>query len=199
MDDFGFDAPSSKKTDFGSDDPTADFLAREQAALGGDADFLASLASVGSAGLTSTTSTSNNIIGSDFESNFPSFADHEASLTSPPVSGKAPSASTPSVHVAADDDDFGAFHSEYPAIETTDTVPVSQVSAFYLQRGGVMMMIRGIGQTKTGNMHGISNKGMGGRKKKSTLDSHQDPIRDRKQEAGSRKQEAGTKDNCSAL
>ncbi|KAK3814060.1 MAG: clathrin light chain-domain-containing protein [Benniella sp.] len=121
MDDFGFDAPSSKKTDFGSDDPTADFLAREQAALGGDADFLASLASVGSTGLTSTTSPSNNNIGSDFESNFPSFADHEASLTSPPVSGRVPSVSTPSVNVAADDDDFGAFHSEYPAIETTDS------------------------------------------------------------------------------
>ncbi|KAF9352052.1 hypothetical protein BGX34_000213 [Mortierella sp. NVP85] len=129
MDDFGFDAPPSKKTDFGSDDPTADFLAREQAALGGDADFLASLASVGSAGLTSTSTSNNNNIGSDFETNFPSFADHEASLTSPPVSGKVPSVSTPSVNVAADDDDFGAFHSEYPAIETTDSIPVSQTFA----------------------------------------------------------------------
>ncbi|KAG0216111.1 hypothetical protein BGX31_000695 [Mortierella sp. GBA43] len=115
MDDFSFDAPTSKKTDFGSDDPTADFLAREQAALGGDADFLASLASAGSP--------SNNI-GSDFESTFPSFAEHEASITSPPASSGKP-ISTPTVTVAADDD-FGTFHSEYPPIETTDSAPVSQ-------------------------------------------------------------------------
>ncbi|KAG0006869.1 hypothetical protein BGZ65_002498 [Modicella reniformis] len=62
----------------------------------------------------------------DFESNFPSFAEHEASLTSPPVSSKVHAASTPSVNVAAEDDDFGAFHSEYPAIETTNSAPVSQ-------------------------------------------------------------------------
>ncbi|KAG0369253.1 clathrin light chain-domain-containing protein [Gamsiella multidivaricata] len=123
MDDFSFDAPSSKKTDFGSDDPTADFLAREQAVLGGDADFLAGLSS-GSG----VASPSNNIDG-DFESNFPSFAEHEASLTSPPVSGKAVDPSAPSVSVAADDDEFGAFHTDFPAIETTDSVPVSQTFA----------------------------------------------------------------------
>ncbi|KAG0294285.1 hypothetical protein BGZ98_001831 [Dissophora globulifera] len=123
MDDFSFDTPSSKKTDVGSDDPMADFLAREQAALGGDADFLAGLSS-GSA----VTSPSHNI-GEDFESSFPSFAEHEASLTSPPVSGRVPSGSTPSVTVAADDDEFGAFHSDYPAIETTDSAPTSQTFA----------------------------------------------------------------------
>ncbi|KAI8362513.1 clathrin light chain, partial [Mortierella sp. GBAus27b] len=104
-----------------SDDPTADFLAREQAALGGDADFLASLASAGSP--------SNNI-GSDFESTFPSFAEHEASITSPPASSGKP-ISTPTVTVAADDD-FGTFHSEYPPIETTDSAPVSQVSPYLM-------------------------------------------------------------------
>ncbi|KAG0048854.1 hypothetical protein BGZ83_006252 [Gryganskiella cystojenkinii] len=120
MDDFTFDAPSSsnKKTDFGSDDPTADFLAREQAALGGDADFLAGLS--GSAPVASAA-------GTDFESSFPSFTDHEAGLSSPPQSSTShvvPSIST----VAADnDDDFGAFHSDFPAIETTESVaPVSQ-------------------------------------------------------------------------
>ncbi|KAI1319681.1 hypothetical protein EDD11_003375 [Mortierella claussenii] len=129
MEDFSFDAPSSsKKTDFtASDDPTADFLAREQAILGGDADFLAGLSS-GSA----VTSPSNNI-GGDFESSFPSFADHEASLTSPPVSSKSNNhdATVPSVSVAADneDDEFGAFHTDFPAIETSDAVPVSQAFA----------------------------------------------------------------------
>jgi len=118
MDDFSFDAPSSssnKKTDFGSDDPTADFLAREQAILGGDADFLAGLSS-GSA-VTSP---------ADFESNFPSFADHDAGLSSAPQSSShvVPSIAT----MAADnDDDFGAFHSDFPAIETTESAPVSQV------------------------------------------------------------------------
>ncbi|KAF9186746.1 hypothetical protein BGZ51_001771 [Haplosporangium sp. Z 767] len=129
MDDFSFDAPTSasKKTDFGSDDPTADFLAREQAALGGDADFLANFAST-----SSVTSPSNNV-DADFESNFPSFADHEAAITSPPASSTSQNANAfapPSVTVAADnDDDFGAFHSEYPAIETTDSAPVSQTFA----------------------------------------------------------------------
>ncbi|CAO3567341.1 unnamed protein product [Mortierella alpina] len=122
MDDFAFDAPSSgKKANFGSDDPTADFLAREQAILGGDADFLAGL-STGSG----VTSPANN----DFESNFPSFADHEAGITSPPVSGTSPGGIVPSVSVAADnDDDFGAFHSDFPAIETTNSAPVSQTFA----------------------------------------------------------------------
>ncbi|KAF8937198.1 clathrin light chain-domain-containing protein [Dissophora ornata] len=123
MDDFSFDAPSSKKNDFGSDDPTADFLAREAAILGGDADFLAGLSS-GSA----VTSPTNNL-GGDFESNFPSFTEHEASLTSPSISGTARDVSAPSVTVAADDDDFGAFHSDYPAIETTESAPVSQTFA----------------------------------------------------------------------
>ncbi|KAF9917358.1 hypothetical protein BX616_001260 [Lobosporangium transversale] len=122
MDDFSFDAPASKKTDFGSDDPTADFLAREQAILGDDADFLAGLSS-GSA----VASLSNNP-SDDFESNFPSFAEHEVSLSSPPVSGKNNDATVPSVAVAADDD-FGAFHSDYPVIETTDSIPVSQAYA----------------------------------------------------------------------
>lgn len=146
MDDFAFDAPSSaKKTDFGSDDPTADFLAREQAILGGDADFLAGL-STGSG----VTSPSNN----DFESNFPSFADHEAGITSPPVSGTSPSGIVPSVNVAADnDDDFGAFHSDFPAIETTDSAPVSQVRkasrswhlliSFRIRRGSLCRAVLG--------------------------------------------------------
>ncbi|KAF9993794.1 hypothetical protein BGZ80_001855 [Entomortierella chlamydospora] len=122
MDDFSFDAPSSKKTDFGSDDPTADFLAREQAILGSDADFLATLSS-------GTDVTSPTKISDDFESNFPSFAEHEASLTSPPVSGRANEIPTPTIAVAADDDEFGAFNTEYPAIETTDSVSPSQVFA----------------------------------------------------------------------
>ncbi|KAF9435229.1 hypothetical protein BGZ76_006664 [Entomortierella beljakovae] len=116
MDDF-FDSP--KKADFGSDDPTADFLAREQAILGGDADFLASLSS---AAVTSPPKS-----GDDFESSFPSFADHESSIVSPPGSGKP--ISTPVIAVAADDDDFGAFHADYPAIETTESAPVNQAFA----------------------------------------------------------------------
>ncbi|KAF9116695.1 hypothetical protein BGX27_000077 [Mortierella sp. AM989] len=121
MDDFSFDAPSSKKTDFGSDDPTADFLAREQAILGGDADFLATLSGSGV--------TSPSKIGDDFESSFPSFTEHESSLTSPPVSGKSNIVSTPTIAVAADDDEFGAFHTDYPAIETTESIPASQAFA----------------------------------------------------------------------
>ncbi|KAF8951267.1 hypothetical protein BGZ46_004084 [Entomortierella lignicola] len=122
MDEFSFDS-SKKTTDFGSDDPTADFLAREQAILGGDADFLATLSST--TGVTSP----SNLVDDDFESSFPSFAEHEASITSPPVSagaGKLNDVSTPTIAVAADDDDFGAFHTDYPAIETTDSIPASQ-------------------------------------------------------------------------
>ncbi|KAF9345186.1 hypothetical protein BGX26_003426 [Mortierella sp. AD094] len=122
MDDFSFDTPSSKKTDFGSDDPTADFLAREQAILGGDADFLATLSS-------GTGVTSPSKIGDDFESSFPSFAEHESSLTSPPISGRANDVSTPTIAVAADDDEFGAFNTDYPAIEITDSIPASQAFA----------------------------------------------------------------------
>ncbi|KAF9199680.1 hypothetical protein BGZ49_010181 [Haplosporangium sp. Z 27] len=125
MDEFSFDS-SKKTTDFGSDDPTADFLAREQAILGGDADFLATLSST--TGVTSP----SNLVGDDFESSFPSFAEHEASITSPPVSagaGKLNDVSTPTIAVAADDDDFGAFHTDYPAIETTDSIPASQAFA----------------------------------------------------------------------
>ncbi|KAF9584888.1 hypothetical protein BGW38_004793 [Lunasporangiospora selenospora] len=110
MDDFSFDAPtSSKKTDFGSDDPMADFLAREQAILGSDADFVTGL-SAGSA-VTSPKDAdvaSNPISTDDFESSFPSFADHEASVTA-----------QPSVTISNDNDEFSAFHSEYPALETT--------------------------------------------------------------------------------
>ncbi|KAF9928964.1 hypothetical protein FBU30_002020 [Linnemannia zychae] len=111
MDDFNFDAPSSKTTDFGSDDPTADFLAREQAILGGDADFLAGLS-----GSAPTSANANNTISSDFESTFPSFEDHDAGLTS---SGST----VPAVNV--ENDEFGAFHSDFPEIET-ETSSVGQ-------------------------------------------------------------------------
>lgn len=115
MDDFSFDAPVSKTTDFGSDDPTADFLAREQAILGGDADFLAGLS-----GSAPTSANANaNTISSDFESSFPSFEDHDAGLTS--------TGSTPAVpSVTVENDEFGAFHSDFPEIET-ESAPVSQV------------------------------------------------------------------------
>jgi hypothetical protein len=116
MDDFSFDAPTSKTTDFGSDDPTADFLAREQAILGGDADFLA-----GFSGSAPTSANANNTtISSDFESSFPSFEDHDAGLTS--STGATPA--VPSVSV--ENDEFGAFHSDFPEIET-ESAPVSQV------------------------------------------------------------------------
>ncbi|KAG0264513.1 hypothetical protein DFQ27_001182 [Actinomortierella ambigua] len=106
MDDFSSfaSAPSSKKTDI--DDPTADFLAREAAVLGNDAQFLAGLSS----------STSNDVttpISNDFETSFPSI--DQIGSTSVPTSAKA-----------NEDDEFGAFHSEYPAIETTDlSAPVA--------------------------------------------------------------------------
>ncbi|KAF9903093.1 hypothetical protein EC991_004220 [Linnemannia zychae] len=117
MDDFSFDAPASKTTDFGSDDPTADFLAREQAILGGDADFLAGLSS----GSAPTSANNNNAtITSDFESSFPSFEDHDAGLTS---TGSAVPA------VTVENDEFGAFHSDFPEIETTESAPVSQTFA----------------------------------------------------------------------
>ncbi|KAG0293042.1 hypothetical protein BGZ97_005432 [Linnemannia gamsii] len=118
MDDFSFDAPTSKTTDFGSDDPTADFLAREQAILGGDADFLA-----GFSGSAPTSANANNTtISSDFESSFPSFEDHDAGLTS--STGATPA--VPSVSV--ENDEFGAFHSDFPEIET-ESAPVSQTFA----------------------------------------------------------------------
>ncbi|KAK5822653.1 clathrin light chain [Linnemannia elongata] len=112
MDDFSFDAPVSKTTDFGSDDPTADFLAREQAILGGDADFLAGLS-----GSAPTSANANaNTISSDFESSFPSFEDHDAGLTS--------TGSTPAVpSVTVENDEFGAFHSDFPEIETDSPSP----------------------------------------------------------------------------
>lgn len=116
MDDFSFDAPASKTTDFGSDDPTADFLAREQAILGGDADFLSGLS-----GSAPTSANANNTtISSDFESSFPSFEDHDAGLTS----GTGATPAIPSVSV--ENDEFGAFHSDFPEIET-ESAPVSQV------------------------------------------------------------------------
>ncbi|KAF9968946.1 hypothetical protein BGZ73_009001 [Actinomortierella ambigua] len=105
MDDFSSfaSAPSSKKSDF--DDPTADFLAREAAVLGNDAQFLAGLSST-SNDLTSPTS-------NDFETSFPSI--DQIGTTSAPTSAKA-----------TEEDEFGAFHSEYPAIETTDlSTPVA--------------------------------------------------------------------------
>ncbi|KAF9547349.1 hypothetical protein EC957_008535 [Mortierella hygrophila] len=120
MDDFSFDAPASKTTDFGSDDPTADFLAREQAILGGDADFLAGLS--GSA--PTSANANNNTISSDFESSFPSFEDHDAGLTSTGSTGATPT--VPSVSI--ENDEFGAFHSDFPEIET-ESAPISQTFA----------------------------------------------------------------------
>ncbi|KAG0269104.1 hypothetical protein BGZ95_002198 [Linnemannia exigua] len=120
MDDFSFDAPTSKTTDFGSDDPTADFLAREQAILGGDADFLAGLSS-GSAPTSSSANNNANTISSDFESSFPSFEDHDAGATLNST-GSIPA-------VTVENDEFGAFHSDFPEIETTESAPVSQTFA----------------------------------------------------------------------
>ncbi|KAF9099537.1 hypothetical protein BGX23_001178 [Mortierella sp. AD031] len=121
MDDF-FDAPASKTTDFGSDDPTADFLAREQAILGGDADFLAGLS--GSA----PTSANNNTISSDFESSFPSFEDHDAGLTSSSSHNLNSNNNNGTPSVTVENDEFGAFHSDFPEIET-ESAPVSQTFA----------------------------------------------------------------------
>ncbi|KAK3835918.1 MAG: clathrin light chain, partial [Linnemannia elongata] len=98
-----------------SDDPTADFLAREQAILGGDADFLAGLS--GSA--PTSANANNNSISSDFESSFPSFEDHDAGLTSTGSTGATPA--VPSVSV--ENDEFGAFHSDFPEIETESPSP----------------------------------------------------------------------------
>ncbi|KAF9318538.1 hypothetical protein BG003_011082 [Podila horticola] len=100
-------------------DPTADFLAREQAALGGDTDFLSGFTSA-------PTSSTANDSAQDFESSFPSFDNVTSSITSPPMSNS--SHIPPSVVVADNDDDFGAFHSDFPAIETSD-VPASQTFA----------------------------------------------------------------------
>ncbi|KAG0347195.1 hypothetical protein BG004_008234 [Podila humilis] len=106
-------------------DPTADFLAREQAALGGDADFLAGFSSSTPTAPSSSAAVVNDPT-LDFESNFPAF-DNAAtsSITSPPMSSTSLH-NTPSVVVA--DDDFGAFHSDFPAIDTSD-VPASQMFA----------------------------------------------------------------------
>ncbi|KAF9431301.1 hypothetical protein BGZ94_000008 [Podila epigama] len=103
-------------------DPTADFLAREQAALGGDADFLSGFTSAP----TSANANNSSSIDDDFEKTFPSFEDvtSSSSITSPPVSSNK-SHPAPSVVVADNDDDFGTFHSDFPAIETSD-VPSSQ-------------------------------------------------------------------------
>ncbi|KAF9211901.1 hypothetical protein BGZ59_007479 [Podila verticillata] len=100
-------------------DPTADFLAREQAALGGDTDFLSGFTSA-------PTSSTAHDSAQDFESSFPSFDNVTSSITSPPMSNSSHIA--PSVVVADNDDDFGAFHSDFPAIETSD-VPASQTFA----------------------------------------------------------------------
>lgn len=105
-------------------DPTADFLAREQAALGGDTEFLSGFTSA-------PTSSTANDSAQDFESSFPSFDNVTSSITSPPMSNS--SHIPPSVVVADNDDDFGAFHSDFPAIETSD-VPASQVSVILLTR-----------------------------------------------------------------
>ncbi|KAG0017809.1 hypothetical protein BGZ81_010522 [Podila clonocystis] len=100
-------------------DLTADFLAREQAALGGDADFLSGFTSA-------PPSSAAHDSAQDFESSFPSFDNVTSSITSPPMSSSSHIA--PSVVVADNDDDFGAFHSDFPAIETSD-VPASQTFA----------------------------------------------------------------------
>ncbi|KAG0222009.1 hypothetical protein BGW41_006269 [Actinomortierella wolfii] len=125
MDDFTSfaSAPSSKKSDF--DDPTADFLAREAAVLGNDAEFLAGLSS--SAGNNDVSSPTAN----DFETSFPSI--DQIGTTSAPTSAKV-----------VEDDEFGAFHSEYPAIETTDlSAPVAVQPTGGFGFGGVAVQPTG--------------------------------------------------------
>ncbi|GAA5826178.1 hypothetical protein JCM11251_007195 [Rhodosporidiobolus azoricus] len=112
MDDlFGNDAPAQN-------DPAADFLRREQEALGGDAASFAP--------------SSDPTLDKDFESSAAAFPDlddgDDALLGGAPAAAGA--SSVPTQVSVTGDNEFAAFEQEYPSIEVPDEQPQTNGSGF---------------------------------------------------------------------